>query len=473
MRPRMNRISDQAQRPRPESAVGTKHTATEQSWPAPGKAWYGVGVFTIVTALALIDRQILVLLVEPIKQHLQISDTRMSLLMGFAFVMFYAFMGLPIARLADVKSRRVIIGIGVAAWSFMTACCGLAQNYWQLFLARIGVGAGEACYSPAVFSIVGDSFPPQQLAKASAVISTGFYLGSGAALIVGGVIIEAATSMPNFVIPVIGEIRPWQTTFLIVGLPGLLVACLMRTVHEPKRRGLLIHIDEHGRPVKPASLPLKVILKWLQDDWKTYLGIYGGMAVSAMAGVGASAWLPTFFIRTYGWNAAEVGLAMGLVMLIIAPAGLLTGGFLAEWLYKKGQDDANMRVALISSILSVPIAILYPLMPSPYLALALYALNIFFVSLQPGTQNAALVQVTPNQMRAQATALYFFLVNLLGMGLGPLMIAGYTDYLFRSEADLRYSLTLHFAILGPLACLIFWFGIKPYRASVVRAKDRE
>ncbi|MBM2830234.1 MAG: yjjL 2 [Gammaproteobacteria bacterium] len=145
--------------------------AAKHVWPAPLTAWYGVGVFTIVTALALIDRQILVLLVEPIKADLQISDTQMSILMGFAFVMFYAFLGIPIARLADVKSRRLIIGCGIAFWSLMTAACGLAQNFWHLFLARMGVGAGESCYAPAILSIVGDSFPPEKLAKASAVSS--------------------------------------------------------------------------------------------------------------------------------------------------------------------------------------------------------------------------------------------------------------------------------------------------------------
>lgn len=444
----------------------------EQEWPPPLTAWYGVAIFTLVTAMALIDRQVLSMLVGPIKATLHISDTRMSILLGFAFVMFYAFMGLPIARLSDSKSRRAIIGFGVALWSIMTALCGLASSYWHLFLARMGVGAGESCYSPAVFSVVGDSFPPEKLAKANAVISTGFYLGSGAALIVGGTVIDAAIRMPNFHLPIIGEIHPWQTTFLIVGLPGLLVACLLRTVHEPKRRGLL-RTGEQVSPAKPKSLPMSVILKWLRDDWKTYFSIYGGTAVAALAGVGASAWLPTFFIRTYGWSAAQVGWYMGLVYLTVAPIGLLVGGFLAEWYLKHGQHDANMRVALISSVAAAPFAIIYPLMPSPMIAMALYAVNTFLVSLRPGTMNAALVVVTPNQMRAQASALYFFLYNLIGLGLGPFLVATLTDYVFGKESELNYSLALYFTILGPLGCLVIWYGLKAYRASVVRAQARE
>jgi MFS family permease len=365
----------------------------------------------------------------------------------------------------------MIIGWGVAVWSIMTALCGLAHNYWQLFIARMGVGAGEACNGPATFSMVADSFPPEKLAKATAVISSGFFIGSGAALIVGGAIIEAVTRLPNFVLPVIGEIRPWQTTFLIVGLPGVLVAGLMATVHEPKRRGL-IQQSGNAHANRRKSLPLGEILKWLGDDWKTYLPMYGGMSLRALTGLGSTVWLPTFFIRTYGWSTAEVGLALGVIMLTCSPAGLLTGGIAAEWLLKKGYDDANMRVALVSTVISVPISVLYPLMPTPYLALTVYALNNFLVSLSPGPQNAALQTVTPNQIRAQATALYLFLFNLIGFGLGPLVIAAFTDYLFHSEAAIGYSISLSFAIFGPAACLVFWYGLKPYRDSVIRARAR-
>lgn len=421
--------------------------------------------------LSFVDRQILVLLVQPIKADLQISDTQMGLLLGFAFVMFYAFLSIPIARLADVHSRRLIIGCGVAVWSVMTAMCGIAHNYWQLFIARMGVGAGEACNGPATFSIVADSFPPEKLAKATSVISSGFYIGSGAALIVGGAIIEAVTKLPNFVLPVIGEIRPWQATFLIVGLPGVLVAALMTTVHEPARRGM-IQQSANTPTGRRQSLPLRDILQWLRNDWKTYLPMYGGMALRALTGLGSSVWLPTFFIRTYGWSTAEVGLALGSIMLICSPAGLVTGGIIAEKLVNRGYDDANMRVALISTIISVPLSVLFPLMPGPYLALAVYAVNNFLVSLSPGPQNAALQTVTPNQIRAQATAMYLFLFNLIGFGLGPLVIAAFTDYLFHSEAAIGYSISLNFAIFGPVACLVFWYGLKPYRDSVRRARAR-
>ena len=151
---------------------------------------------------------------------------------------------------------------------------------------------------------------------------------------------------------------------------------------------------------------------------------------------------------------------------------MFTGGVIAEWLAKKGYDDANMRVALISTIISVPATVLYPLMPTPYLALTMYAVSNFLVSLSPGPQNAALQTVTPNQIRAQATALYLFLFNLIGFGLGPLVIASFTDYLFRSEAAIGYSISLNFALMGPVACVVFWYGLRPYRDSVIRSRAR-
>jgi MFS family permease len=412
-----------------------------------------------------------VLLVEPIKKDLLVSDTQISLLTGFAFVMFYVFLGIPIARLADVHSRKLIIGIGVAFWSLMTVVCGLAQNYWHLFWARVGVGAGEACNGPATFSIVADSFPPEQLPKATAVISTGFFLGSGFALIVGGAVIQAVSGADNVTLPLIGELRPWQFTFIVVGLPGLLVSALVFSVREPKRRGLmaLAHAAD-GSPRR--SVPIREIFRFMAGDWRAYAPMYGGLALRAMTAFGMSVWLPSFFIRTYGWTAPQIGYAVGLILLTISPLGLWTGGVLAGWYAKRGRDDANMRVNLISTCAVLPTSTLYPLMPTAEAALVLYAANSFLASLGPGPANAALQTITPNQMRAQFTALYLFIFNLIGFGLGPVVIATLTDYLFGAPEDLRYSMSLTAAVLTPPAIAWFWLGLRPYGASVARARQR-
>jgi MFS family permease len=417
---------------------------------------------------AFVDRQIITLLVGPIKRDLGVSDTEMSLLLGFAFIMFYIVLGIPIARIADVKSRRLIIGIGITTWSIMTAVCGLAQSYWQLFLARVGVGIGEACNGPATFSMLADYFPKDKLAKAIAVLSIGFFVGNGLALIVGGGVIQLISRMPDIGVPLLGKIHAWQLAFIAVGLPGLLVAAMIPTVQEPKRRGL-VPVGGIGDAPALRSLPIATIFRYLADDWRTYGPMYAGMALRSMVAFGAAAWLPTFFNRSYGWEAPQVGLAVGIILLTISPLGLLTGGLLAEWYAKRGYNDANMRVNLISTIAILPTSTLYPLMPDPWLALGLFAANSFLASIGPGPANAALQTITPNQMRAQVSALYLFVFNLIGYGLGPVTVALLTDYVFGAEAYLRYSLVVNAAVMGPIAWLIFWFGLKPYGEAYARA----
>lgn len=444
-------------------------STVELPWPSPARAWYGVGVFTLTLVFLTIDRQIMNLLVGPIKHDLGMTDTQISLLLGFAFAVFSAFLGIPIARLADTKSRRLVIALGAATAGVMTAACGLAQNFWQLFTARVAVGAGDACNAPATYSILADSFPREKLPRAASVLSTGFALGTGISLIVGATVIQLVSETPTVQLPLLGEIRSWQFTFVIVGFPGLLFAALMATVQEPRRRGLLPHGTVSSTTGQAKSLPIKTIIRFLFDDGKSYGPIFIVLAVRAMLGLGVIVWIPTFFIRTYGWTASQIGYLQGLILLVISPLGLICGGLLAEWLAKKGYDDANMRVVLISSLAIAPFCVLYPLMPGPYLALVLYAAYVFLTYLGPGPQNAALQIITPNQMRAQVTALFIFIFNLVGFGVGPTLIAVLTDYVLGSEIYLRYSLSIAGLILAPLAALVTWYGLKPYGASVIRA----
>ena len=186
---------------------------------------------------SFIDRQILTLLVEPIREDLGITDTQISLLAGLAFSVFYTVMGLPLARLADQSNRKRIITFGITGWSFMTAMCGAAQNFWQLFLARIGVGVGEATLSPAAFSIISDYFPKDRIARAFSVYSMGVYFGVGLAMMIGGLVIQAVSNAPPVDLPAIGRVRSWQLTFFIVGMLGLPILLLLFTIREPLRRG--------------------------------------------------------------------------------------------------------------------------------------------------------------------------------------------------------------------------------------------
>lgn len=443
------------------TASGTAIPVAQKPWPSRARAWYAVFVFAVVLCVNFLDRGILPLLVVPIKRDLGLTDTEISLLMGFAFVMFYVILGLPIARLVDRSSRRRIIGIGVALWSGATALCGFAHTFMQLFFARIGVGVGEACTGPATYSMLADLFPREQLPRAVSVLNFGFIAGIGLSAIMGGAVIGALEHLPPVVLPVVGVLRSWQLTFLVVGLPGLLVALWMGTVVEPIRRDLAP--AGAGAPrVVGRAIPVRDVIRYLWANRAVYGPMYGALALQSIPSQGAISWGPTFFIRVYHWTPRHVGLAFGITTLIVAPIGLIIGGVLAERLAKRGYDDANMRVQLLAISLWIPGAVLMPMMPSATLALAAFGVNLFFAMMAPGPQNAALQSVTPNRMRGQATALFLFVFNIVGFGCGPTVIALIADYVFHDDTRVGSALALATAILGPLSALAVWRGLKPY-----------
>jgi MFS family permease len=321
---------------------------------------------------------------------------------------------------------------------------------------------GEACNGPATFSMLADLFPREKLPRAISVLNLGFVAGTGLALVLGGAVIHFVSNMGPIELPLLGALRPWQITFLLVSLPGFVVAALLATVPEPLRRG---RIDG----VATKSIPVADVLRFMKDNRWAYGPMFLGLACNVVLHFGAGAWIPTFFIRTYGWTAARAGVLQGIMVICTAPFALMLGSALSEWLTKKGYVDANMRVTLIAIVGGTPCAILYPLMPTPELAVGVLALQWFFAMLSPGPQNAALQIITPNQMRGQVTALFLFVFNVIGFGAGPTVIALLTDYVFRGEDMLRYSLCTAACVLGPLAALIVWSGLKGYGESVGRS----
>src|SRR5882672_2527068 len=438
-------------------------------FPPARKAWYAIGVFSLVLMLNFLDRGIVSLLVPQLKQDLGLSDTQVGLIMGFAFACFYMVVGYPIARLADSRSRRAIIGVGLATWSFMTALCGTAQNFGQLFLCRMGVGVGEACNGPATFSSIADLFPPEKLPRAISVLNLGFTTGTGLALIIGGAVIHALANIPEVTLPVLGTLRSWQVTFMIVGIPGLVVALLLRTVIEPERRGRMT-----GGAVAAGkaadNLPLREVIAFVRRNIGTYGPMFLGIALQTVLAFGFAGWMPTFFQRTYGWTIPEAAFTQGLIFLCIWPLGLIPGGMIAERLAKRGHDDAYLRITVIVQALYLPFTILCPLMPTPGLALTMLALQGFIASFSIGAQNAALQVITPGEMRGQITALFLFMFNIIGFGLGPSVVPLFTDHVFHDEQMLSYSLVCTAAILGPLAVLTLWSALKSYGRSVAQAR---
>jgi MFS family permease len=432
-------------------------------WPSPGRAWYALVILTIGLMIATVDRGILTLLVGPIKAHLGINDTLFSVLHGWAFVSVYAVLGLPIARLADHGSRRLIIGIGMAFWSVMTAICGFANSFAQFFLARAGVGAGESAYAPATYSILQDSFPPEKLPRVFSFMAIGFAWGQYFGVILGAALTTLAAGMAASSIPLFSGLEPWQITLVLVAIPGVLLALVMITVQEPRRRGLL-----PGQA--KSALPVRQVIDYFNSNLGTYAPMFAAMGFKAMLGFGSAVWMPEMFKRTFGWAPPTTAYHLGVIGIFVAPFGLLAGGWLAERYAKRGYDDANLRVLQIATIALIPTSVAFPLAPNAEWSLALWGANTFFAMLGVGPANAAVQMITPNQMRGQIRAAYQFVFNVVGFGAGPFLVAVFTNYAFGYDASLRFSMSTVAAIIGPVAALLTWYGMKPYAKCVVRSR---
>jgi MFS family permease len=441
-------------------------SADDESAYPPGRyAWYVVSVLTLANVSGFVDRQILSLLVIPIRRDMGISDTQMSLLMGLSFTLFQAALGVPIGRLADSHSRRAIIAAGVAAWSVMTMACGLARTYTQLLLARIGVGVGEAALQAPAVSLVSDYFPRARRATALSVYTLGTFLGSGLAYLVGGAIAGAAVAPGRWRWPIVGELYPWQAVFFVVGAPGLVIALLFFTVREPPRRGVA-----QTQGARPA--PLTALWRYVRANAATFSTLSLGFALSATVNYGIAAWLPTFLVRTYGWPVARAGIVQGTLTMTVGVLGVVTGGRVADRLVRRGVVDGPLRVGIIGALGMLVFAGLYPLMPTAALAVLLLAPVNFFAAFPWGAAYAAAAETMPNPLRAQGTALYVLVINLVSGALGATAVALVTDRVFGDDQALRYSLSIVSAIGMLLAGSLLALGLRPYRRTVEGRRQR-
>jgi MFS family permease len=427
-------------------------------------SWYVVAVLCVAYTLSFVDRMVLALLVEPIKRDLGISDTQIGLLHGFAFAIFYTTLGVPIARLADRADRRKLIAAGVAFWSLMCALCGLARSFGQLFLARVGVGVGEAALSPAAFSMLADAFPPDRLGRALGVYSSAIYAGAGVALLVGGGVAAAAASTTAVQVPLLGDVRPWQLTFLVLGAPGLLVAAWILSLREPTRRG----VATNARPV-----PLRAVFAWIARHGRAYGAHFAGFALLSLVFNASTAWLPSVFVRVHGWTASEGAHWIGLALIVFGTTGIVAGGIVADAWRRRGRPDGSLRVGLTSAIGVLPFAAAVPVVRSPELAVALLAPMMFFSAFAFGAAAAGLQWLTPAPMRAQVSATFLFVNNLVGIGGGPVAVALLTDRVFGTPAAVGTSLAIVGGSAALLAALVLAAGIRAFDDGVrsVQAAD--
>jgi MFS family permease len=421
-------------------------------------AWYAVVMMAVVVMFAQIDRSVMALMVQPMKRDLGLSDTQVSLLIGIAFTFFYVIVGPLMARVADRGFRKAVVASSLAVWSAATVACGLAQNFWQFFLGRAVIGGAESSSSPAALSMIADIIPRDRLPRAYAIYNSGFMAGGAIALTLGGLLLGMLHDFVPIQIPGVGTIRNWQLVFVILGLPGLLVALIIAlTVPEPQRR--------QGH--KPKGYPLREVIAFLVESRAMHLPMLAGVLINSVQAFGTAAWLPAFYERTYGWGPATAGPLLGTVNIAASLVGLFFGAWMAERIGKRS-DDANLRMLFLANFLSIPFYVIQPLMPSPWLALAFGAANLAVSSIGAAGYNSALQLSTPNAMRGQINALYLFAIAAIGGAFGPLLIALLTDNVGRSEADLRYVLVGFRLLLAPLDCFLIWLAIRPYALAYRR-----
>ena len=430
-----------------------------------GYAWYVVGALALVNMASYVERQLPVLLFGQIKHDFHLSDTKVSLLAGFAFMLFYVGFGVIIGRLADRRRRKQIILAGIVFWSAATMLCGTARSFWQLFFARMSVGVGEATLAPSAISMISDLFVQGKLARALGIYTGAQYLGAGFALVVGGAAMQAAGRLSHAV-PALGTLAQWQVCFLLVGSAGLLVIVPMLFVREPIRRGLLPGTNPAAAPV-----PFGEVVRFASTNRGTLAAHYLAFSISSALGFGTVAWVPTFFVRVHHWSIHDTGYVYGLMLACLGGAGVVAGARFAEWLGRLGYTDAYLRAPIYSMLLAAAPMIAAMLVPSAQVALGLLAVATFLSSFPVAPIIAALQVISPNQFRGQIVSFYLLVANILGVGLGPTLVALITDHVFGQELAVGRSIALLTAVVTPTVAVILAFGLKPYRRSVEDARQ--
>lgn len=439
--------------------------AAPASVPAGGfYRWYVVGFLTLASTVSIIDRQILALMIGPVKRDLGVSDTMMGLLGGLAFTLFYTALTLPMAWLADHTNRRRIIGLGIFFWSLATMACGMAGRFSHLFIARATVGIGEAALAPAAISMLSDYFDRHRLPLAIAIFGAAPFIGVGLANLLGGLVIAKLEAMPEIVLPLFGTMRSWQAMFVIVGAPGLLLAIITLTVREPKRIGRIV---QAGAAAKGMTLREAATFFAGRRRFLTYHFI--GFTALAMQGWAIFYWVIEFFLREHAAERAAVGFTFGLIALVIGTAGGVFAGQLSARMMQAGRPDATLRLVLLSSITLIPVGVAAFLVPSYALAMMLVAVAIFFMGWPNGLGTAALQFIVPNELRGQVMALYYVVVNFLSYTLGPLLGGLISDQVFGGKS-LGSTLALMAAVNYPIAAFCIWRCLAHFRTALTAAQ---
>lgn len=421
-------------------------TDSDSSYARPAYRAYALALLTLVYVFNYIDRKIIFIVQEPIKLEFGLSDAELGLLTGFTFMLFYVAFGIPFARWADRGVRRDIIAIAIVAWSAMTALCGMAQTFMQLLLARIGVAVGEAGGTPPAHSMISDIFPLEQRGKAMSIYSTGVFLGVLVGFAGGGWISE------HF---------GWRMAFVVVGVPGILLALLVWLTLKEPRRGMADKLKQ----VEEAP-PVWDVIRMLWSK-RSFRYMVGGATMSAFFANSMIGWMPSFLMRSHAMSIAEVGAWLALILGIVGGSGTLIGGYLAD---KLGARDRRwyIFVPAIALVTALPFTLYTFTVGNYHSSLIAYCVPVLVSGVFAGPVIAMTHALVAPRSRAMASAVLFLIQNMLGMGLAPLLVGICSDQLapVYGQESLRYALLITLSISTVLSVGFYYLASRSLRADL-------
>ena len=428
-------------------------------------AWYVVGVLMFAYIVSFIDRLILGLLIQPIKESLQVSDIEMGLLAGIGFALFYTVMGIPLGRLADSGNRKWLIIAGASMWTLMTAASAFAESYTHLLIARIGVGVGEATLTPAAMSMIADYFSRDRVSRAIGTYSIGLYLGAGVALLGGSVVVQAISGM-DLSGGAFSSFAPWQLAFLAAATPGIAVVLLMLTVREPPRQELSGAVADAR-----VTLPLREVFTFMGANRRLLVGHFIGYGLVGTAVTAYLVWAPEMLRRSFDIPIGTAGFAYGMLLVTLGALGPFIGGWWAQRAATRGEPDAEIAVSIRALVWLAPFAIAGPLMPTLTSAVIVLAPVVFLLSIPQGLAPAVLQLVSPNRMRGQVLSAFVLCAVIFAYTIGPTAVPFAASRLFGDEAALDKGMALVGGLCIPLGALALAWARRPF-GEAMRAGGR-
>jgi len=440
---------------------------SSKQYPKPAYAWYVVVLMMFFYVLSFMDRQIIAVLLDPIKLDLDLTDVQISLIGGVSFGLFYSVVGIFIGRLADSMNRPVLIAAGVFIWSLTTALCGLASKFWHLLFLRMGVGLGEAALLPSTLSLLKDYFPPARLATPTSVFLFGAPIGIGLSFAAGGFMYSVAQDITaadgwNDVI-FIGGAAAWKLVLIFLGVVGMLMTLGMATVREP-RTAMAAATDAHPdlslKAATAAGMP--EVKAYASRHWLPILSLYVGMALISLAAYAQGFWDVTYLTRTFGGDRASVAFMYGMVQMFAGIAGMFLGGYTADRLTARGVEGSSYKLVTFGAAIATPFGFLYALAGTEQVSLWLMVATIFGTNICFACAASAMQRMYPVAMLGLAAGVYFFMSNAVGLMVGPTVVAAITDYGFVDPQKVGYSLSIVGGTARLLAFLMFVLGLGAY-----------